>query len=35
MVCTEDQKSGIELWHIVIIVSGAVDQYNTYTIYTT
>ena len=35
MVCTEGQKSGIELWHTVIIVSGAVDQYNTYTIYTT
>ena len=34
MVCTEDQKSGI-LWHTVIIVSGAVDQYNTCTIYTT
>jgi len=34
MECTEDQKSGIELWHTVIIVSVAVDQYNTYTIYT-
>ena len=35
MVGTKDQKSGIELWHTVIIVSGAVDQYNTYTISTT
>jgi len=34
MVCTEDQKSGIELWHTVIIVSGAMESVHALLVWT-